>query len=904
MTMNHHLNARNMARNLIGPGLRATAEQIRLVVDQAAIAYRAIHGVEIDRQVVIDDLEGLYQVEVGRGATLGSSEGHIAWLDTVRPNLNWNLWRRYERYLAEERQFPPQVLAALDSVTDDIVGRLENPRRPGPWDRRGMVVGHVQSGKTANYTAVINKAIDAGYQLVIVLTGRHENLRSQTQQRIDEGVLGYDTQAMRPNGEGLQLFGVGTLGLPGPGIITLTSSVDRGDFTRTVASRRMARLGATPIVLVVKKERNVLSHLRRWCASQGETVAGRQTVRNVPVLVIDDEADDASINTRAVPRNADGTVDPNHSVTKINEAIRSLLDLFEQSAYVAYTATPYANIYIDHRGLTNNIGTDLFPRSFIVSLPKPSNYIGPEEVFGLANSEDPAAAGGLDIVRTVGDDWMDWIPEGHDRLCQPGDMPDSLIRAIRVFILVCAARHARGQITEHNSMLVHVTRFTDVQETVAGQVRAEVKWIAQAFDQEGGRGALDELKAIWDIEFARAQDPALAVTWEQVSASIRPTVMKIRVKEINGTARDTLEYFEHRHHGMSVIAIGGDKLSRGLTLEGLSVSYYLRASRTYDTLMQMGRWFGYRRGYADLCRLYTTQTLVDLYVHITRANAELRSELEEMALRHMTPEQFGLRIQSHPSLAVTAANKMRNGTRVALSYAGDISETVAYDRDPARIAANRQTVNQFLLGLGNVTERADNRLLWRDVEPDEILSLLEGFRVNEDSRRMQPGLLAQYIRQRLGHGKLRHWTVALITRGRGGQETTVAGETVGMIERAILPNPTASRASIRRLLSPTDEQVDLSERQLALALEATRRHQEDAGVTRPGGPEIREIRGAEHGLLLLYPLLLHRNAEHGRPAIDIETIGLAISFPTDQGATRVDYIVNNVYWAEEFGEVP
>lgn len=902
MTTTPHDTVMNVARMLIGPGIRASSDQIQDAVNRATLA---MGGIEFDRQAVIDDLEAIYQIWTGPGATLASGEGHIAWLDTARPEREWRLWKRYRQYLAEVKHFPPQVLDALDQTTDDIVGRLEDPRRPGAWDTRGMVVGHVQSGKTANYTAVINKAIDAGYQLVIVLAGRHNNLRSQTQQRIDEGVLGYDTQVQRMNGEHQERLGVGNLPLAAPGVITLTSSHDRGDFTRAVAQRQMARLGTAPMVLVVKKVKSILDGLRRWCATQGETVGGRQTVRNVPILIIDDEADDASINTRLVPRNEDGSIDPNHSVTAINGAIRRLLDLFEQSAYVAYTATPYANIYIDHRGAANGMGADLFPRNFIISLPKPSNYIGPEEVFGLSDSDDPAVAAGLDIVRTV-DDWQGWIPEGHDRFCVPGETPESLRRAIRVFVLVCAARRARGQLTEHSSMLVHVTRFNAVQEIVARQVRDELRWVTSRLEHEGGGPVIDEMEAVWNVEFAHRQQTGLEISWEAVRDQLRPAALKIRVKEINGFAGDTLEYYDHRHHGLSVIAIGGDKLSRGLTLEGLSVSYYLRASRTYDTLMQMGRWFGYRPNYTDLCRLYTTQALEDLYEHITRANAELRRELEEMALRHMTPEQFGLRIQSHPALAITAAAKMRNGTRVALSYAGDVSETVAFNRDPARIAANRGVVEQFLEGLGDPTERADNRLLWRDVGDEAITDLLTDFRVHEDSRRMQPALLRKYIAERARNGRLKHWTVALITRGQGGKPTTLAGETVGMIERAILnpPAPIADRVSIRRLLSPTDEQVDLDARQLARALEKTREHQDDPTLSRPGGPEIRSVRDVHHGLLLLYPLRLYQAADPARQRIEIEieTIGLAISFPNDPDAPKVEYVVNNIHWEEEFGE--
>lgn len=896
--------ALNIARIALETSPTPGLAQIHHAVEQAAQVIRTLHNAEIDPIKAVDELETMFRVLSGPGFILDSSEGHEPWLEQRRSELPWLLWKRYKQYLAEKKSYPPAVLTSLDDQTNEILGRLENPERGGEWDRRGMVVGHVQSGKTGNYIGLINKAIDSGYQLVIVLAGRHNSLRSQTQQRIDEGVLGYDTQTHRPGEVGMQAFGVGTLPLPGPGIITLTSSHDTGDFVRAVASRTVARLGANTIVLVVKKTKSILESVHRWCRNQGETRAGMGTVCNVPVLIIDDEADDASINTRAVPRGQDGNPEAEHSVTAINGSIRKLLKLFPRSAYVAYTATPYANIYIHTKGQTETLGEDLFPRSFIQSLPAPGNYIGPGTVFGTdAVPDDPAQViQGLDIVRSV-QDWDSWIPEGHDRFHRPPPLPQSLREAIRVFVLVCAARRSRGQLTAHNSMLVHVTRFTAVQKLVANEIKAELKYISQQLEYESNAtdSIYSELEIIWQREFEpRLEEPT---PWVAVRKQLLAAVMAIRVLELNGSAKDTLEYYSMRNVGLSAIAVGGDKLSRGLTLEGLSVSYYLRASRMYDTLMQMGRWFGYRPGYRDLCRLYTTPELIDWYAHITRADAELRGELEEMALRGLTPELFGLRVKSHPALSVTASNKMRNGSRIELSYAGDISETVAFHRDPVNITANRVLIEKSLAELETPAHRLENRLVWSDVEPEIILNLLENYRVHEDSRRMQPKLLAQYIRNRIGAGRLTRWTVALIFRNRGEHRTVMAGHDVGMIERTIMPGDTPGRVSIRRLLNPVDEQVDLGSVALERALAATRKLRGES-LGRPGGPQVRAQRHPESGLLLIYPLWLSRDADQGRgmQEIALETIGLAVSFPPDPDAQKMEYVVNSVYWDEEFSE--
>lgn len=900
MHVDPHEMARNLARTLLGNATTVSRTQIERAVDGAQEMILNQYGLSVDRERVVDGLEEIYRVWTGEGRLLVSAEGHQPWLDSRRSTVDWLLWRRYERFLVEKRDYAPAVVTSLNRLTDEILGQLEDPQRSEGWDRRGMVVGHVQSGKTGNYIGLINKAIDAGYRLVIVLAGRHNSLRSQTQQRIDEGVLGYDTQVERPGESAQHAMGVGTVSLPGRDILTLTSSHENGDFTQAVARRRVARLGATPIVLVVKKVQSILKSVYRWCRTQGQ-VGPRDLVRGIPVLIIDDEADDASINTRAVPRGGEQVAEDDP--TAINASIRKLLGLFEQRAFVSYTATPYANIYIDRDASSASHGDDLFPRSFILTLPAPSTYTGPERVFGVNSdpAEDGAETALVNMVRVVRD-WATWIPEGHDRTWRPGKLPDSMLRAMRVFILTCAARRVRGQITAHNSMLVHVTRFTAVQSAVSRQIRDELEYLQGQLEHEAsGNAALyGELEVLWGLEFA----PGLAdeLDWERVKQNLRPAALKIRISEFNGTARDALAYYEQRHQGLSVIAVGGDKLSRGLTLEGLSVSYYLRASRMYDTLMQMGRWFGYRPGYLDLCRLYTTSDLIGWYAHIASADAELRMELEEMALRNRTPQDYGLRVRSHPAMTVTATNKMRNGTRVELSYAGDISETVVFHRDPGRVHANRLAVERLVAGQGEATLHGDSQMLWSRVSPDSVLELLDDYQVHEDSRRMRPKLLSQYIRSRVNAGCLIEWTVALISRGEANREMVVGNHRIGMIERTVLPGETDSRLSIRRLLSPADEQADLDERTRQRALDETRLLRPDA--VRPGGRQVRAGRSPRRGLLLLYPLLLRRDADPGRglAAIDLETWGLAVSFPDDPDAPGVEYVVNSVYWEDELGE--
>ena len=355
---------------------------------------------------------------------------------------------------------------------------------------------------------------------------------------------------------------------------------------------------------------------------------------------------------------------------------------------------------------------------------------------------------------------------------------------------------------------------------------------------------------------------------------------------------------------MSTIAIGGDKLSRGLTLEGLSVSYYLRASRMYDTLLQMGRWFGYRPGYVDLCRLYTTDELRDFYSHITMATEELRQEFDLMADRGMTPSEFGLRVRSHPAgLIVTAANKMRNGTPMMVSYSAGISETISFDRDAAVKHRNHERYGRFVGSLGPTERLTSGNRIWRGVPGEYVADLLLDISVHPGSRKARGDYIARYIRSQNRVGGIVNWTVALISNQQGRTSADLGGCEVHPLHRAYHPKDSLDQASvyrIRRLVNPTDEMIDLSEDQRVWALEQTvGQHRDDQArsrhrtdPTRPSGPHIRRVRDFSNGLLLIYPL------EESDPE-GVPFIGFAASFPAADTDTPVEYVVNTVYWQEE-----
>ncbi len=955
----------NQAKNIAIVFLRASAtltpERIRSVAEIAisAVAH-ADSGSSVDLERLDAELRHLFSVTAEDASILEDREEHEAWLPSSKSQIDWRFWHRYVTYLEQDVGFPPPVVAKLDDSTDMVLERLENPKRRGHWDCRGMVVGSVQSGKTAHYIGLICKAIDSGYKLIVVLAGIHNSLRAQTQLRMDEGVLGFDSQKSRRLNEDSRKIGVGTL--PGDLLVvhSLTSSAENGDFKKKVADNVGVMLGSDPVVLVIKKNVSLLRNLTAWVQHiAGEKISGseRRVIRDVPLLLIDDEADNASINTKAKPG-----ADPHEAVTAINGKIRKLLDSFEQSAYVGYTATPFANIFINPESEATEFGEDLFPRSFILSVKPPTDYIGPVRVFGLDGDPDAdiAPSEPLPIVRQI-DDFAGAFPPKHKKDHEPRELPDSLRRAIRCFLLVCAARRARGQVASHNSMLVHVTRFVHVQRVVADLVKEELSGIQRRLaygDGERRPPLRQELEALWKSEFvpvSRSLDHGGATSWEAVEMELHAAAAKVAVIQINGYAKEALDYREHEADGRSVIAIGGDKLSRGLTLEGLSISYFLRTSRMYDTLMQMGRWFGYRPGYLDLCRLFTTRTLVDWYRHIALAEVELRREFDYMVAAGLTPTKFGLRVRTHPDgMLVTALNKMSHGRTLELSWSGVLSQTTQLSKSAADLKSNLTLTEDFLRSLGGPIPGDEPRAtkLWRSVPGSRVASLVADLRYPPASARASGEQLARFIIAQVGKrsSELSNWTVALVSsRSATARPYRLGSLEIGLIERSPeSQSDTAYSLKKANILSPGDEALDFGDRlfdrewlqsirekpeladdlswlsenlgqtarEVALALTIRWQDHDPPKVRRPvrgrtdrpNGRVLRSLRSPQNGLLLIYPLLRPEKVRLPDPpggdeptgfdSSDPPIIGIAISFPTSETTLRVEYKVNKVWGLE------
>ncbi len=906
-----------------------THDQLRRHVSAMQSAMREVDPEfeDVDTERLLRELEARLNVFQPASEMLTDDSDHIPWLPNKAEGIAWKFWNRYSRHLRENEGLPPVVLQRIDESTRKVLEHLEDPSRPGLWSRRGLVAGQVQSGKTGHFIGLMCKAIDAGYRVVVVLSGVDNNLRSQTQLRVDAGLLGFDTQRRKQqsasSGFSQDALGAGQLIGESPlPIASLTSSLENGDFKKAAAAIGV-RPDAVPLVAVVKKNVTVLRNLREWlvsvCAADENGKITDQTV-----FLIDDEADSASVNTRG----------PDTDPAAVNREIRWLLNSFSRSSYVGYSATPYANIYINPDADHDVFGEDLYPRSFIETYKAPSNYFGPSRLFG-------ADSGGteLPLHRPVVD-YSSWIPDKHKKDHAPAQLPDSLTEAIKSFVLSRAARLSRGQDRVHNSMLIHVTRFNALQKVVREQVERELELLKARikFGDGDRRSIREDLQQLWEEDFvntslAMASFGYEPIRWQDIEPQLIRAVDPIAVRSINGDARDTLDYFDNRQRGFNVIAIGGNKLSRGLTLEGLTVSYYLRTTRMFDTLLQMGRWFGYRPGYEDLCRLYTTERLWKAYDDVAKATAEMYQDFDEMCDLGKSPSEYGLKVRnSVEQMIVTSPSKMRFGERLKIGFAGGLSPSTSIHADKELNSRNLESLKSLISDIQSssgsavrVQDSEEAGFQWGKVAGERVAQFFDGVKTPDSAYRVNSTLLARFIRGRVEEDHLIDWTVFLASPRNSQNRTTIGKLSINHTTRSMPTKqggkePTSSAINrlssqglytVKTVVSPSHEIVDFSSKERAELLRETLEDWEAGGKmgkppVLPRGAIIRKTRPPTRGLLMLYlissPLLVyHDQLARMSGSIELSSeplVGFAVSFPRIDGAPAEDYVVTQQFMKE------
>ncbi|WP_179339212.1 Z1 domain-containing protein [Winogradskyella ludwigii] len=729
-------------------GLKDTGKDITtVIIRETVFSFQNIYSPDIFPNInwegVINELESHYTITIGISETLYNHR--IPWVRNYKqnnPNLSdFPFWNNYKRYLSEIQQLPQTVIDEIDQSTDAILDGMSNPRETDHFEKKGLVIGYVQSGKTGNYVGLINKAIDVGYQFIVVLAGMHNNLRQQTQFRIDQGVNG----KQKINGEETAV-GVGTLmNRFDNQTQSLTTADVKGDFNSAAANMNGINFNLeAPLIAVIKKNVHPLKNMNKWL----ENVIGinMESQSNKAVLIIDDEADQASINNNfkledldAPIIDEDGNIDEENRPTAINARIVDLINKFSRRCYTGYTATPYANVLIP---LDNEHHQSIFPEDFIVRLKQPSNYLGPEKYF------DQGLPGIMEIDSTEG--FPGQLKSYYKEEVEALNMPDSLKVATKQFIVSGALRFFRGQERSHMSMLIHVSHLTMIQNHLGDifknywselkyriENNSEIMWAELSDLFHGGNidGLTDQVNSQEFYTQAYSENESFANnnfdlpnSFSELRDYIRSFVAAVEILVVNGARVNrgqSLDYHLYPH-GRKVIAIGGNTMSRGLTLEGLHTSYFIRHARTFDTLMQMGRWFGYRSNYADLCRIITTTEIAIDFGEICYADTIMNENISAMIRSNASPRDFLIKIrQSTTSLSVTS--KMGVAGPMRLSWAGGEVITNSISRKPDTIINNHNILCKIIDGVKgkcNINE-FKNKLIFKNVNIDGELDDLK-----------------------------------------------------------------------------------------------------------------------------------------------------------------------------------
>lgn len=703
-------------------------------IEEKILEVNKLFKYDCDLNRLVKYIESVYNTTIDEGVSLvGNNKNHDTQWTKKIPDEQKIYAKAYERYL-KDGKLPHKIVNQLSRTNDEILSLLGNPNNHIGYFHRGLVIGDVQSGKTGNYLSLITKAADAGYKFIIVIAGIHNNLRKQTQQRIEEGFVGRTSSNLNNStnvGVGL-LYSRTNTEYPHP--ISLTNQED--DFNKKFANQMQTEIKdfVKPVIVVIKKNVSTLKNLYDWLNRFNRAERSSSQI-DIPMLMIDDESDNASINTN------DAENDP----TTTNKYLRDILHMFTKSCYVGYTATPFANIFIDPDSY-GEAQHDLFPEDFIYSLDAPTNYFGPEKIF-LNDDFDY-------VVRQLDEEEVaEYLPEKHKKTLELINIPKSLKFAILNFLIAKIIRNIRGDDRAHCSMLINVSSYVDVQKQVKNYVLDFLSDVRQEVLMYGLMpNALQQynikmLHEVFNDEYDNVQDAKnVIIEWSRILTGLvtmfddSPKRYEREVLIINSKSEDRLDYDRYKNEGLGLMAIvvGGFSLSRGLTIEGLIISYFHRSTKMYDTLLQMGRWFGYRVGYEDLCRIYMTSTALRWYQHITNATSNLRAQIIEMKQNNKTPREFGLYVQaSDDGLIITAKNKMRNASKLALdrSFSGELKELYSLTKDNVIQRYNYDLFKKlwdYVNTQDNIPDVFTSAIAFKNVKTVEVICALNAFQYGMD----------------------------------------------------------------------------------------------------------------------------------------------------------------------------
>jgi hypothetical protein len=758
-------------------------------------------------------------------------KGYKAWLQDAKSSINWQNWTRFKTYLSWLGR-SSDYISKLDSLTDLVLDHMGNPKSKAGWHIKGLLMGDVQSGKTASYTAVCHKAVDAGYRMIVVLTGVTNTLRNQTQKRINADLMG-----MVVSNSSNRAAGVGT-------VADMKVTTDFRELTSADHDFEVSKLDQffnldnpnSVGVAVCKKNVSVLKNFQKWLCSMPERT------KDLPFLLIDDEADTASVNTRKAD-------DP----TAVNKGIREILDYFKRSSYLAVTATPFANIFIDPQVDEDKKSElpDLFPIDFIYAIKPPAAYVGVERLFGEdSDLEDQALSHRCIIPLSETQDKA--INRIHSGKLKKGDiiseLPETLKTAVRYFVCCCVYRDKFEDPTLHASMLVHIDRHISLQDQLYRLIddflKAEYNGALLKENlpekQLKKNARYEAYRTLWEDGCFAPDYPNSGKTFKELSGkswheiwcddfsdSINAiqTVAVNSGKTVEKQEKDLTSLYErhgsHGEPGARVICVGGNSLSRGLTLYGLCVTYFSRISRSYDSLLQMGRWFGYypNKDAEQYVRIWMSTSAITNFTLIASALGEFRQLIYRMKRDQKSPRDFGLRIRRAPTqtrLAVT----YKKGSSVVISrvveFAGYLYQTSKFQLKKELRQANVAKVAAFLKKISKYRFKKEKSsdFVWRGVPSSEIADFISDFGVYGWNRGIIADDLGRYISTKIGSEK---WEVRLVSpeEGIARKKAKVGDLTVNKSVRKMVRTPFCYKILHGQLASASDFARGLTLEQIA-----------------------------------------------------------------------------------------
>lgn len=772
----------------------------------------------VEKNILLQELSNYFVADLNYDTDLVQLERGMVIQDLdVRSHTEWTpdstkrfFWRKQREFLMNTlvlkngQEEASRIINSIDFETDTILKNMENPTRHD-FDSRGLVVGYVQSGKTANFTALIAKAADAGYRFIIVLAGIHDELRQQTQIRIDRELTGHNNLNLEGNfiewndlEETRRWYNLTSAGW--------LDGKETGEFSGKGINKfhDIFLSKERPVLAIIKKNVKIMERLIKWIENSVEIDR-----KNVPVLIIDDEADQASVDGNANK--------PDTDPTKTNIKIRQIIELFKRTAYVGYTATPFANVFIKHDSDHDELGDDLYPRNFIHSLPEPRGYFGTRRIFH-DNLDDY-------FVKQISDSKQ----EKKD-LSDRGLLTSNLVSSVYDFLIGIAIRNLRGQENMPMSMMINIDHRVNKMDRIGDLLKS---YITRTLPNHYDLTAIHEAYLNY-INVARTLNEKLFTNneyfeWPAISEEIVKIITEksIRISVLNSKNEDKLDYA--KNPSMKVIAVGGNKLSRGLTLEGLMVTYYLRESKQYDTLLQMGRWFGYRKGYEDLVRIYTNETLWRQFKDLAIVELEFRESIAEMINEDppKTPKEFAVAVKQILGLLPTSKNKL-GAAELKPNFSGSqVSVTRLTLDKPEIIDNNIIEVNNLISNLINsgksFSPTSNNSdlpsLLTTGVSHNLIIPFLNNFHIATDvdnsSLEFDKYKLLEYLTKKFEKGELLNWNVGLISIGKNEDDNiiSVVGDIkVRAVNRSRMKtSPVNGAYNIKAISSKSDRIIDLAD---------------------------------------------------------------------------------------------